>query len=49
MPLDQALAMIADGLIIDAKTIILLRQAELERLDRGDGCRLNRRVTPFTL
>ena len=32
MPLDEALAMVATGEIIDAKTIILLREAERQRL-----------------
>ena len=31
MPLDEALAMIASGEIVDAKTVILLLEAERER------------------
>jgi len=32
VPLDEAMAMIADGRIIDAKTVLLLQAAKLERL-----------------
>ncbi len=35
MPLDEALAMIADGAIVDAKTIILLLEADRERQRQG--------------
>ena len=35
MPLDEALAMIGSGEIVDAKTIILLRKADRARLAGG--------------
>ena len=35
MPLDEALAMVADGAIVDAKTVILLLEADRERRAGG--------------
>ena len=37
MPLDAALAMVASGEIVDAKTVILLQMAERERLSAAVG------------